>query len=145
MSMRRGSGDDRSPRGRTAVTRAVLFGPILVRGLPAPFATRREKEWRATVAANVKTAWHGGSHIRRPCEISLTFRLPPDKVEVTDIDNLLKATIDGIGSVLFERARTGHQVPWNTEDYWIFKLVAEKVSEADPERVGVEVMVTDFG
>ena len=77
--------------------------------------------------------------------MSLTFRLPPDKVELTDIDNLLKATIDGIGSVLFERARMGHQVPWNTDDHWIFKLVAEKVSEADPERVGVEVMVRDFG
>jgi len=74
----------------------------------------------------------------------LLFRLPPEKAAVTDVDNLLKATIDGAGSALFARARTGHQVPWNTDDHWIYRLIAEKVSEPDPERFGVEVTVADL-
>jgi hypothetical protein len=74
----------------------------------------------------------------------LVFRMPPEKAEVTDLDNLLKPTIDGAGSILFERAHAGHQVTWNTEDHWIYRLVAEKVAEADPSRVGVEVTVADL-
>ena len=126
------------------MTNEIAIGPVFVRGLPAPFATAREKEWRQTVANHLNAAWGGRRHIRRPCEMRLLFRLPPEKAAVTDVDNLLKATIDGAGSALFARARTGHQVPWNTDDHWIYRLIAEKVSEPDPERFGVEVTVADL-
>ena len=126
------------------VTNEIALGPVFVSGIPAPFATTREKEWRQTVADQLTVAWRGRPHIRRPCEMRLLFRLPPEKAASTDVDNLLKATIDGAGSVLFERARSGHQVPWNTEDHWIYRLTAEKVAEPDAERVGVEVTVADL-
>ena len=122
----------------------MRIGPIFVQGVPAPFATGREKEWRQTVADRMNTAWGGRSHIRQACEMRLLFRLSPNKAIVTDVDNLLKATIDGAGSALFAPARDGHQVPWNTEDHWIFRLVAEKVPEGDPARVGVEITVTEL-
>lgn len=125
------------------MTSDISVGPIFVPGVPAPFATRREKEWRQTVADHVKVGWRGRRHIKQPYKIVLAFRLSPEKVDVTDIDNLLKPTIDGIGSVLFARARTGHQVPWNTEDHWIIQLVTEKSAEPDPKRVGVEVTVSE--
>jgi hypothetical protein len=76
--------------------------------------------------------------------MTLLFRLPHDKAEETDIDNLLKPAIDAIGSVLFRPARRGHQVRWNADDNWIFRLVAEKTAEADPAGIGMEVTVSKF-
>src|SRR3989304_7279343 len=114
------------------VTNEIAIGPVFVRGLPAPFATAREKEWRQTVANHLNAAWGGRRHIRRPCEMRLLFRLPPEKAAVTDVDNLLKATIDGAGRAPFPPARTGHPVAWDTADHWIYRLIAEKGSEPDP-------------
>ena len=123
------------------MTNEIALGPVLVRGLPAPFATAREKSWKETVADQKKVAWHGRPYIERACEVNLVFRLPQDKAEDTDIDNLLKPAIDAIGSVLFKPARRGHRVRWNADDNWIYKLTAEKVAEVDLEGVGMEVTV----
>jgi len=123
---------------------SVLVGPVFVRGLPAPFATSREVAWKESVADQIEVVWHGRPHIESPCEVTLVFRLPPDKAETTDLDNLLKPAIDAIGSVLFKPARRGHQVRWNADDHWIFRFIAEKTSEDDPEKIGMEVTVCDF-
>ena len=121
-----------------------LIGPVLVRGLPAPFATAREVEWKETVAEQIESVWLGRPHIESPCEVSLVFRLPPNKAEVTDLDNLLKPAIDAIGSVLFKPARMGHQVRWNADDHWIYRFIAEKKSESDAAKIGMEVTVWEY-
>jgi len=120
-----------------------LIGPVLVRGLPAPFATAREKEWKESVADRIGAVWNR-PHIERPCEVTLVFRLPPNKAEVTDLDNLLKPAIDAIGSVLFKPARMGHQVRWNADDHWIYRFIAEKKSESDATKIGMEVTVWEY-
>ena len=123
----------------------VLVGPVFVMGLPAPFASEsREREWKEKIAETMGTAWAGRPFIESPCEVTLLFRLPLVKAEETDIDNLLKPAIDAIGSVLFRPARRGHQVRWNADDNWIYRLTAEKVAEAIDSRVGMEVTVADF-
>ena len=120
-----------------------LIGPVLVRGLPAPFATAREVEWKETVAEQIESVWLGRPHIEAPCEVELLFALPPNKAMVPDLDNLLKPAIDAIGSVLFKPARMGHQVRWNADDHWIYRFIAEKRSEMNSERIGVEVTVRE--
>ena len=122
----------------------VLVGPVFLKGLPAPFATSREVQWKESVAQQMEAAWRGRLHIERPCEVRLVFRLPPDKAEVTDLDNLLKPAIDAIGSILFKPAQRGHQVRWNADDHWIYRFIAEKAAEDDPEKIGMEVTVRDF-
>ena len=122
----------------------ILVGPVFLKGLPAPFATSREVEWKESVAEQMEVAWRGRPHIESPCEVSLVFRLPPDKAAVTDLDNLLKPAIDAIGSVLFKPARMGRQVRWNADDHWIHRFIAEKTAEDDPEKIGMEVTVADF-
>ena len=77
-------------------------------------------------------------------KVTLVFALPAQKAAVTDPDNLLKPAIDAVGSVLFKPARTGHQVRWNADDHWIFRFIAEKRSEVDSERIGVEVTVREY-
>ncbi len=121
----------------------VHVGPVFLKGLATPFATSREKQWKESVAEQMELAWHGRPHIESPCEVTLIFRLPPDKAEVTDLDNLLKPAIDAIGSVLFKPARTGHQVRWNADDHWIFRFIAEKRAEHDSDMIGMEVTVAD--
>ena len=123
---------------------SVLVGPVFVRGLPAPFATSREVAWKESVADQMEPAWRGRPHIESPCEVTLVFRLPPDKAAVTDLDNLLKPAIDAIGSVLFKPARTGHQVRWNADDHWIYRFIAEKQAAGDSDKIGMEVIVRDF-
>ena len=120
-----------------------LLGPVLVKGLPAAFATAREVHWKETVADQIQAIW-SKPHIEAPCEVEMVFALPPNKAAVTDLDNLLKPAIDAIGSVLFKPARTGHQVRWNADDHWIYRFIAEKRSEGDSERTGVEVTVWEY-
>ena len=123
----------------------IIVGPVYISGLPAPFASEsREKQWKEKIADTMETAWAGRPFIESPCEVTLLFRLPLDKAEETDIDNLLKPAIDAIGSVLFRPARRGHQVRWNADDNWIYRLVAEKAAEADPAGIGMEVTVCEF-
>ena len=122
----------------------ILLGPVAVRGLPAAFATSGEIRWKESVADQIEVAWHGRPHIESPCEVTLIFRLPLDKAEIIDLDNLLKPAIDSIGSVLFKRAKRGHQVRWNADDHWIYRFIAEKTAEDDPEKIGMEVTVADF-
>jgi Holliday junction resolvase RusA-like endonuclease len=121
-----------------------ILGPVFVRGLPAPFATTREVAWKESVAQQVESVWQGKPYIESACEVTLLFRLPHDKAEETDIDNLLKPAIDAIGSVLFRPARRGHQVRRNADDNWIYRLVAEKAAGPSDERVGMEVTVSEF-
>ena len=120
-----------------------LIGPVLVRGLPAPFATAREKEWKESVADQIEAVWNR-PHIERPCEVTLVFALLEQKAAVTDLDNLLKPAIDAIGSVLFKPARAGHQVRWNADDHWIYRFIAEKKSESDAAKIGMEVTVWEY-
>ncbi len=122
----------------------VLLGPVLVKGTPAAFATSGEVRWKETVAEQIATLWSGKAQLESPCEVILTFRLSPQKAEVTDLDNLLKPAIDAIGSVLFKPARMGHRVRWNSDDHWIYRFLAEKVAEHDSENIGMEVTVRRF-
>jgi len=119
----------------------TLLGPVIVHGRPAPFATSGELGWKEAVAKQIAASWGTRPHIEFPCEVKLRFRLPRVKAEATDLDNLLKPTIDAIGSVLFKPARAGHQTRWNTDDHWIYRFVAEKTSEDAHGDVGVEITV----
>ena len=63
---------------------------------------------------------------------------------MTDQDNLLKPAIDAIGSVLFKPARMGRQTRWNADDHWIYRFIAEKKSESDAAKIGMEVTVWEY-
>ena len=119
------------------------FGPIFVSGVPAPFATAREVEWKNLIREQMLAIWNRG-FVEEPCEVQLRFALPPAKAAETDIDNLLKPCIDALGSVLFKPARRGHQVIWNADDHWIYKLVATKEAAPSEDARGVEIMMSPY-
>ena len=119
------------------------FGPVLLQGIPAPFATSREVEWRNAVRNQLLPAWKGG-HIVEPCQVRLRFLLPREKAEQTDLDNLLKPAIDAIGSVLFKPARSGRQTVWNADDHWIYAFAATKEAVLNDSECGVEVTLDAF-
>ena len=119
------------------------FGPVFVTGIPAPFATAREVAWKNAVREQIMAIWHH-SYLEEPCQVDLRFVLPPEKAAETDIDNLLKPCIDALGSVLFKPARRGHQVIWNADDHWIYKLVAVKEAASSPDGCGVEIVVDSY-
>ena len=120
-----------------------LLGPIFITGAPAPFATEeREKKWKETVAGGIKNAWPERSYVAEPCEILLTFFLAREKLDDTDLDNLLKPCIDAIGSVIFAPASRGRRSRWNRDDHWVRRIVAEKLLAT--RELGVEVTVNSL-
>ena len=119
------------------------FGPVLLKGVPRPFATSREVEWKNAVRNQLLAVW-AGAHIEEPCQVRLRFLLPRDKAEQTDLDNLLKPAIDAIGSVLFKPARLGRQVVWNADDHWIYAFAATKEAATNDGECGVEVTLDAF-
>ncbi len=119
------------------------FGPVLLKGVPRPFATSREVEWKDAVRDQLLAVW-AGAHIEEPCQIRLRFFLPHEKAEQTDLDNLLKPAIDAIGSVLFKPARSGRQTVWNADDHWIYAFVATKEAVLDDSECRVEITLDAF-
>ena len=119
------------------------FGPIFVSGIPAPFATAREVDWKNGIRNQVLAAWRR-DFLEERCQISLRFLLPPDKAATTDLDNLLKPCIDALGSVLFKPARQGRRSIWNADDHWIYRFEATKEAAQSASGCGVEITVEAF-
>ena len=119
------------------------FGPVFVSGIPAPFATAREVDWKNEIRKQMLKVW-GRGFLEEPCQTSLRFLLLPDKAATTDLDNLLKPCIDALGSVLFKPARQGHRSIWNADDHWIYRFVATKEPAQSAENCGVEITVEEL-
>jgi hypothetical protein len=63
-------------------------------------------------------------YIQDPCDVVLSFDLDAAAVRNTALFNLLKATIDGLSSVLFAPANPAKPTDWHREDWLITGLTA---------------------
>lgn len=87
--------------------------------------------WKTAVANAIRTQWKN-DFIRKPCRITLTFELMPDRCDSTALFNLFKPTIDGVANAVFAPAAAGQPGPWSREDHWIFQLSATKKMAREP-------------
>ncbi len=121
-----------------------ILPPLFIKGLPAAFAASREVWWKETVADAIEAVWSSRDYVERPCEVLLEFHLPPDKAAITDVDNLLKPTIDALGAAIFRPALRGHRTRWNADDHWIYRFVAEKFAAVNDDEVGLRICVNEL-
>ena len=118
----------------------TIIGPLFIKGSPAAFATAREILWKKTLANEIKRIWESREHIKEPVQINLKFFVWRRRAE-PDLDNLIKPCIDGIGSILFVRRRGGRNSVWNTEDKWVYKIIAEKIQVENENEEGIEIII----
>ena len=126
-----------------------VVGPVFVEARPAVTPGDKRgaelvKEWTTAIAKGLGSVWKEGYHLTQPCQIDLKFFLEPSRVKDSDLDNLLKPCIDAIARVIF-RGELRRNNQYVAEDFWIYRLTAEKAAAADMSSVGVEITIRTYG
>lgn len=113
---------------------------IFVPGAPQTFGDKMyEEPWKNIVAQKVRESSQSELPIKNEVQVHLVFHLVEERR--VDLDNLIKPCLDAIGSVLFER-RKGGRTTWDTDDYWVFKIIAEKRMVSKNSEEGVKIVVS---
>jgi hypothetical protein len=101
-------------------------------------AGKAAEEWKRQIAQTVLPKWRRAP-LRQACGIRLTYNQSPARYRDTALVNLLKGTIDGLGSVVFAPSRSGGR-PYDTEDWWIHQLVATKQMAPNQPYVRIQLV-----
>jgi hypothetical protein len=89
--------------------------------------------WKEKVASTIRVLWPDNYALAEPCHLELNFHLSPTMYAMTALHNLLKATIDGLGQVVFAASPGTKLTKWHTEDWWITTLAASKrITDGEP-------------
>ncbi len=116
-----------------------IVGPIFVPGTPQTFGDKKyEEPWKEKIAQEVKKSYTSNLPIKNEVQIHLVFYVF-EKRNV-DLDNLIKPCIDAIGSVLFGKRKGASRV-WDTDDYLVRKIFAEKESVGKKNEECVRIVV----
>ncbi len=119
---------------------------ITVLGEPSVWIGSGEKEWKEKVLAASKEKFAGAGYsqpIREDCTVELNFYVSQLRLYQLDIDNLLKPAIDGMGTAIFPRGKTGRE--YDSEDVWIRKIVAQKLTDDSNPRLEIIVRPWEGG
>jgi hypothetical protein len=111
---------------------------IKVDGLPATFATAREKSWKEAVRAAVAGAGIRPQDARFSVRIEFRVATPHNGNEVWDLDNLIKPTLDAMEGVFGARSWEGRT---HAADDRIDRLEAVKRSPHKGEPTGATIGV----
>jgi len=118
----------------------IITGPLFVQGKPRTYGDRKTEEpWKTKISNEIRTKWGTRKPVREKVQVDLKFYILRD----LDLDNLIKPCIDGMGNALFER-RKGRSSPWDTEDTWVWKIIAEKVEVTNENDEGVEITIKRY-
>lgn len=106
-------------------------------------AIKQLKEpWKEKISARIREEWRNNGYIIEKIQINLTFFIHNKRNP--DLDNLIKPCIDGIGSVVFEKRKGGRSSIWNTEDKWVYKIIAEKIHVENNNQEGVKILINSY-
>ncbi|KPV62824.1 MAG: Endodeoxyribonuclease RusA [Candidatus Bathyarchaeota archaeon BA1] len=115
---------------------------VFVPGSPQTFGDKRyEEPWKIRIAQKVKESCSSELPIKDKVQVHLIFYLFRERR--VDLDNLIKPCLDAIGSVLFEK-RKGARSNWDTDDYWIFKIIAEKNIISKENQEGAKIVISQL-
>lgn len=99
------------------------------------------KEWMEKLRnASKKIMAESHRPIDYPVKVVCHIRLDQSAAKY-DLDNLVKCLIDALGAAkLFNPSSTGgHRTPWNTDDWWVHIIQAEKEIVDNGHETKVEV------
>lgn len=116
---------------------------VFVPGSPQTFGDKKyEEPWKITIARKVKKSCSSSElPIKDKVQSHLIFYLFRERR--VDLDNLIKPCLDAIGSVLFEK-RKGARSIWDTDDYLVFKIIAEKKIVSKKNEEGVKIVISQL-
>ncbi len=114
---------------------------VTVLGEPSVWVGVGEKGWkdRAFAACREKFVAYGYSKpVEEDCAVEMDFHVSDPRLYEIDLDNLLKPAIDGLGMAIFRSGNTGEQ--FDSEDFWIKRIVAQKLATDGNPRLEISVM-----
>ncbi len=116
-----------------------IIESIFISGRPQTFGDKRyEDPWKTRIASEIKKQFGDKPKVKEKVQLVLKFFI--FKNRKVDLDNLIKPCMDAVGSVIFEhRGRT--QSIWDTDDVWVYKIIAEKELVETEDAEGVEIKV----
>jgi Holliday junction resolvase RusA-like endonuclease len=115
---------------------------VFVSGAPQTFGDKTyEEPWKNIVAKEVRESCSSELPIENQVQVHLVFHLLKERR--VDLDNLMKPCLDAIGSVLFKR-RKGGTSTWDTNDHWVFKIIAEKKMVSKKSEEGVKIVISQL-